>query len=59
MKGTGDIKYTYDYHEKSNTCIENLYRGLLVHVMIFICIKSKQLVQLVKEMSFPKKMCIC
>ena len=28
-----EIKYTYDHHEKSNTCIENM---LLAPVMIFI-----------------------
>ena len=32
-----EIKYTYDRHEKSNTCIETMYHGVLVPVMIFIC----------------------
>ena len=32
-----EIKYIYDHHEKSNTCIENMYHSLLVPVMIFIC----------------------
>ena len=37
MTGTDDIKYTYDHHEKSDSCIENMYHGLLVYIMIFIC----------------------
>ena len=37
MIGRVKIKYTNDQHEKSNTCIENVYLGLLVPIMIFIC----------------------
>ena len=36
MIETDDINYTYDHYEKSNICIENIYHGLLVPIMIFI-----------------------
>ena len=36
MIGTVDIKFTYYHHKKSNTCIENMYHGLLIPIMI-IC----------------------
>ena len=47
MIGRVEIKYTYDRHEKSNTCIVNVCDSVLVPRHLFK--KSRQLVQLVKE----------
>ena len=37
MIGIVEIKYTYDRHEKSDTCIANVCDGVLVPVVVVIC----------------------
>ena len=36
MIGTVYIKCTHNHHEKSNTCLENMYYCIQVPIMIFI-----------------------
>ena len=37
MIGRVEIKYTFDRHEKSETCIVKVCDGVLVLVMVVIC----------------------
>ena len=39
--GTVNIKYNYDHPKESNTCIENMYHGVLVPIMFFTCGKNQ------------------